>query len=279
MQHHGASQSPTEGGVLVQHRVAGFAESWVIVEGPVPEAAWHDRALELLKALLEHWSARTGRDAAVFRNLAVRVQRDRPSAGFDPDLIIVEPAPPSARDLSSLRLWETGHAVPAFVIEVVSPGHPYKDYAETPDKCAALGVGELVVFDPLLVGPKAFGGPHRIQVWRQTEMGTFSRVAAGEGSVHSAFLGAHLVPTDEGRCLRIAGEEDGSDLWPTPEEAERTLRESERAAKERALAAKERALAAKERALAAQEDERAQKEKALARVAELERELVERAKR
>src|SRR5262249_39616883 len=152
-------------GVLVQHRVPGFSDNWTIGE-PVPEAAWHDNAIELLKALLVHWLARTGPDAAVFRNLPVPVSRDKPKVGFPPDLMLVAPAPPAATELSSLRIWEPGHTIPSLVIEVVSPGHPYKDYAETPDQCAALGVRELVVFDPLLVGPKASGGPQRVQLWR-----------------------------------------------------------------------------------------------------------------
>src|SRR6185503_8732758 len=119
MQSPGTSALTAGAGVVVQHRVSGFSENWLIGEQPVPEAVWHDGALQLLKALLEHWLPRTGRNAAVFRNLAVRVVRDRPQIGFDPDLLVVEPAPEGARDLSSLRLWEPGHAVPALVIEVV----------------------------------------------------------------------------------------------------------------------------------------------------------------
>src|SRR5260221_12933436 len=124
-------------GVVVRHRVPGFSARWTIPEVPVPEAAWHDRTLELLKALLDHWATREGRDRAVFRNLAIRVAGSEPRVGFDPDLCIVEPSPPGAAELSSLRLWEPGHAPPALVIEVVSPGHPYKDDLEVPDQCAA----------------------------------------------------------------------------------------------------------------------------------------------
>ena len=223
----GAS-NPLDVSVLVQHRIAGFSESWTIEDVPVPEGAWHDRALDLLMALLEHWIVRTGRDAAAFRNLAVRVRKDRPKVGFDPDVMLVEPAPPGARELSSLRLWEPKHMVPALVIEVVSPGHPYKDYADTPDRCAAVGVRELVVFDPMLAGPKAFGGPHLMQGWRRTDTGTFERVTSGEQPFASDVLGAHFVPIDA-RLLRIADDVAGAELWPTAEEAER-------AAKERALA-------------------------------------------
>jgi Uma2 family endonuclease len=209
---------PGPDGVLVQHRVPRFSDEWLVGELPVPEAAWHDRTLELLKAVLEHWISRTQRDAAVFRNLAVRVRADRQNVGFDPDLMVVEPAPPGAGELSSLRLWEPGHAIPSFVVEVVSPNHPYKDYVEVPDRCAALGVAELLVFDPTLAGPKARGGPRRIQLWRRTGGGTFERVASGDGPISSAFFGAYLVTVDGGRRLRIADDDAGERLWPTAEE-------------------------------------------------------------
>jgi Uma2 family endonuclease len=252
MQQYDTSQGAHEGGVIVQHRVSEFLDRWVMIEGPVPEAAWHDRALEVLKTILVHWVARTQRNAAVYRNLAIRVRRDKPQVGVDPDVMIVEPAPANADDLSSLRLWNTGHVVPSLAIEVVSPGHPYKDYVEIPDMSAALGVGELIVFDPMLVGPKAHGGPQRIQVWRRTDGGTFARVASGEGPFQSAFLGAYVLTVEGGRRLRIADDAAGKLLWPTPEESARGVGDAERAEKEA---------------------ERAEKERALARIAELEEEL------
>lgn len=239
-------------GVLVQHRIYEFSDDWTIGEEPVPEAIWHDQAIDLIKALLQHWIARTGRDAAVYRNFAVRVRRDNPRVGFDPDLQLVQPAPADARELSSLRVWEPGHAVPKLVIEVVSPGHPYKDYSDIPDRCAAVGVSELVVFDPMLVGPKAFGGPFRLQGWRRTDAGTFERLVAGEGPVQSSILDAHFVTVEAGRLLRIADDETGTRPW-------RTAEEDARIGEQRAVAAEQRAVAAEQRALA--------------RVAELEAEL------
>jgi Uma2 family endonuclease len=223
-------------GVLVQYRVPGFSDNWLVGDVPVPEAAWHDRTLELLKAVLEHWIAHTARDGAVFRNLAVRVRREAPRVGFDPDLILVEPAPPEAQELSSLRLWEPGHSVPALVVEVVSPGHPYKDYAEVPDRCAALGVRELVVFDPLLAGPRALGEPKRLQIWRRTEEGSFARVGCGDGPYSSTVLGGYFVTTEGGRRLRISDDVEARTLWPTAEEAERRRAEAERARAGQALA-------------------------------------------
>jgi Uma2 family endonuclease len=222
--------------VVVQHRISGFSESWTIEDVPVPEGVWHDRVLSLLMALLDCWIVRTSRGAAAFRNLAVRVRKDRPQVGFDPDVMVVEPAPPGALELASLRLWEPERAPPALAVEVVSPGHPYKDYTDTPDRCAALGVRELVVFDPMHAGPRAFGGPHLLQGWRRTDAGTFARDTAGEQPFFSAVLGAYFVPNDASRLLRISNDEAGTELWPTAEEAERAAKEAERAAKERALA-------------------------------------------
>lgn len=151
-------------GVEVRHRVAEFSENWVIHEGQVPQAAWHSRAVDHLLSLLVAWRRRTDADAFVYRDLAVRVRADRPSVGFDPDVCIVSPAPPELGELDSLKLWHPEHHVPALTFEVVSKNHPTKDYVEIPDKCAAAGVGELVIFDPLRCGPRAVGGRHLLQV-------------------------------------------------------------------------------------------------------------------
>jgi predicted transcriptional regulator len=81
----------------------------------------------------------------------------------------------------------------------------------------------------MLAGPSAFGGPHLLQGWRRIDTGTFERVTAGEQPFASAVLGGYFVATDSSRLLRISSDEAGVRLWPTAEEAER-------AAKERALA-------------------------------------------
>ncbi|HEX4341613.1 MAG TPA: Uma2 family endonuclease [Polyangiaceae bacterium] len=265
MQSHDAFPVSSKEGVIVQHRVVGFSDRWLIGE-TVPESAWHDHALEMLKAILAHWIGERGRDAALYRDLAVRVSRDQPRVGFNPDLMVVEPAPPGAGMLSSLKVWEPGHAVPSLAIEVVSPGHPYKDYVEIPDQCAAVGVGELIVFDPLLVGPKARGGPQRIQIWRRTSPTAFERVVAGDGPYRSAYLDAYLVAVEDGMCLRVADDELGKYLWPTPAEAAQQALATERAAAEGARSVAERERAAAER-------ERAAADAARARIAELEEEL------
>jgi hypothetical protein len=211
--------------------------------------------VELVKALLVAWIARTARASAVYRNLAVRMRADRPSIGFDPDVCLVEPAPPEGYQLESLKLWHELHRAPSLAIEVVSPNHPYKDYSEAPEKCAAAGVGELVVFDPKLAGPRTRGGPHLLQIWRLVPGEGFTRVHAASTPGFSPVLGAWWFPIEGGQRLGISDSEGGQNLWLSLEQTERVAKEAERAARKA---------------------ERAAKEAALRRVAELEAELARR---
>ena len=90
----------------LRYALSGFSERWTLSEELVPESAWHDACVELLRALLVCWVARTGRAARVYRNLAVRVRRDQPKLGFDPDLMVVEPEPPEGIELLRKRVAE-----------------------------------------------------------------------------------------------------------------------------------------------------------------------------
>ena len=164
--------------------------------------------------------------------------------------------------MRSVRTWIEGHTPPILAIEVVSTTNPLKDYTIAPDKYAASGTYELVVFDPLLTGPTAHGGPFPLQVWRRSDDDDFVRVYAGDGPVRATTLDAWLVVAADGRSVCIANDPNGVIRWLTAEEAERAAKEAERAAKEAERAAKEAAIAA----------ERA----AMARVAELEAELARR---
>jgi hypothetical protein len=222
-----------ETGVIVRYRVPGFSERWTLPEGTVPEAAWHYERAEQFRNRAASGLARAGRSAAVYRNLALRVRQDRPRVGFDPDICVVEPPPPEPRAIDSLKLWLPDHRAPRLVVEFVSKSHPTKDYVEVPDQCAAIGVEELVLFDPTRAGPRA----HRslLQIWRRAPDGGFERVSAGDASAFSAVLDAWLIPSATERALSIAADPDGRQLWPTVEEAERADKEIERAGKEIAL--------------------------------------------
>jgi Uma2 family endonuclease len=198
-----------------QLREGGVGE---LSEETMPESVIHDQAVELLKMLLAYWAATNG-GMFVARNLAVRWDQDHPKVGIDPDVCVLRPAPPDAKDLTSVRTWLAGHQAPLLAIEVVSESNAKKDYAIAPDKYAASGTGELWVFDPLLAGPPAHGGPHRLQLWSRRGDGDLVRVYAGEGPVFSPAINAWLVVVDEGRRLRIADDEASTSFWMTAEEA------------------------------------------------------------
>ncbi len=190
----------------------------------MPESVLHDQAVELLKALLTAWAARLG-DRLVVRNLAVRWDERNPRFGVDPDVCVLSPIPEAAVELRSLRTWLPGLAAPQIAIEVVSETNPRKDYVVAPDKYAASGTRELVMFDPLLAGPTSHGGPFRLQVWRLDDEAKFSRVYEGEGPAYSATLDAYLVVIDEGRKLRLANDEGAESFWLTFEETERAAKD------------------------------------------------------
>ena len=208
----------------------------------MPESNPHRDIVDLLRLVLLAFVARTGRSALVAANLGCRWDRARPQIGVDPDIALIEPAPPGAAELSSLRTWEPGHVPPRFAVEVVSATNPTKDYEDAPVKYAVLGTRELVVFDPALIGPTCHDGPHVLQVWRH-DGDSMVRVYAGAGPAHSSELDAWLVVTDEDR-LRIADDAEGTHLWPTAEEAEAAARREEAAARREEAASRKRAEAA-----------------------------------
>lgn len=220
----------------VRYSVPTTRDDWTLPEETMPESQPHDILLDLLKQLLLAWVKRSGLDAQVARNLAVRWDEAHPQIGIDPDLVVISPRTPEGDELTSLCTWNTGHYPPMLAVEVVSESNPRKDYVTAPDRYSASGIGELWIFDPKLAGPKSHGGPHRIQLWRRDDDGGFSRLYAGEGPVRSPAVGGYLVAVDEGRKLRIATDEALSDFWMTAEEGEREAKEREREAKEAAQA-------------------------------------------
>jgi hypothetical protein len=230
--------------IQLRYAVRPADDAWDLPEGPVPESISHTVTLAHLCDALSFWAARAGRPLFVARNLAVRWLEQRPSVGIDPDLCLLDPPPPDLLDQRSLCLWKPGHTPPALCFEVVSETHPYKDYTGVQERYAVFGARELVVFDPVLAGPRALGGPLPLQVWRRDELGVFERCYAGEGPVFCETLGAWLVPKD--RLLLIADDRAGEHCWPTGEEYERAEKERERAARldiEQELAALKRSRA------------------------------------
>ena len=216
--------------ISLSYRLPRWNPAWAVPDVPVPEAPSHDHAIDYLKSLLAAWAARMGADHHVFRNLGLRWIPEEPRVGFDPDLAVVVGGEEVANNTGTLKLWLPQHGAPRLAIEVVSAGHPYKDYVDTPERAAAAGIPELWLYDPLLAGPRARGGPYLLQVWRRSERG-FIRMHAGSGPAASVELGAWLHPTRHlgpgTPELGISDDEAGQRRWLTQLQVEAHRAEAE----------------------------------------------------
>lgn len=225
----------------ISYEVPDADESWELAEEDVPESAWHDAVIELLKLVLRHWATRAGVESLIASNLALRWSQTRWKVGVDPDVAVYMPPPPDGENTSSVCTWEAGHHPPRVAVEVVSKSTAVKDYVTGPDQYAASGTTELWVFDPRLYGPKVHGGPFLLQLWRRDEAGVFRQLYRGDGPCRSPELGAWLVVTNEGARLRLADDREGMHLWPTDAERAEIDRERAEGERERAEGERERA--------------------------------------
>ncbi len=255
------SQTPVS--VSLRYPVEPRWDDWIMPEGTVPEARVHDLTARRMVELLEAWVERTGRDAAVARNLALRFSKERPRVGIDPDICLIAPKPESDRELSSWKLWEPNRPPPSIAIEVVSRWHPNKDYERIQERYAFCRIQELIVLDPERFGPKRFGGPYPVQQWLLREQ-DLERTYAGDGPVHSSTLSAWIFPEP----LRICERADGSGEWLSRAELAEAHADDERAAREAAEARAADERSAREAAEAHADDERAAREAAEARAAD-----------
>lgn len=248
--------------VSIRYPVRPSLDAWVLPEGTVPEAPIHDEVAEALKLLLRAWAARAPGSVRIARNLAIRWLEAHPTTGIDPDVCVLAPPPEDLDDLGSLCLWRPGHRAPTLCFEIVSKNHPHKDYSALQDRYAAMGTYELVVFDPLLAGPKSLGGPVALQLWRRDVSGAFERLSFGDAPVYSEALDAWVIA--EGRALVIAEDRAGTRRWRNETDYARLDAEREKANAERAQADAERAQADAEREKANAERAQANAERAQA---------------
>jgi hypothetical protein len=197
--------------VSIRYPVRPSPDEWVLPEESVPEAPIHDEVAEALKLLLRAWAARSTTKLRIARNLAIRWLKEYPTTGIDPDVCVLAPPPDNFDELGSLCLWKEGHTAPPLCFEIVSAGRPYKDYVALQDRYASMGTHELIVFDPLLAGPKSLGGPVALQLWRRDATRAFERVHFGPGPIYSEILDAWVIA--EGRALFIADDRAGKERW------------------------------------------------------------------
>ena len=152
----------------------------------------------LLRSLVRQWLAGSRRVATVGANQFVYWVEGDPRRCRAPDVYVVEGVSLSPERVGVWKTWE-GHA-PSFAFEVVSDDQ-LKDYEAAPRDYDAMGVRELVVFDPWATVRSR--KRVRWQVFRRTE-GVFTRVESASGDrVWSEVLGCWLRSVDGARGVRV----------------------------------------------------------------------------
>jgi Uma2 family endonuclease len=199
------------------------------VEEKVGEDILQRWIIELLRPQLQRWLEQRNVKAFVGADQFVYWKQYDPHKRVAPDLYVLPGVAPTTW-VRSWKTWETGIA-PSFSLEIVSTDWE-KDYSEAPPLHEAVGVGELMIFDPAWAErPRGF----RWQVFRRVGKRGLVRVEATNGDrVRSRALGAWLRAVGDGRAtrIRVAIGPRGGELVPTADEAAA----AERAAKEAALA-------------------------------------------
>jgi len=189
------------------------------VEERVPETKEH---LELRTALYEILKLGFADRALIGSDQFVYWDPTDPSACLAPDVFVRLGGPDETFDC--WKVWERG--APHLAVEIVSRSDA-RD-AAWDDKLAKyrrLGARELVRFDPAL-------RERALRVWDQVEGDLVERVVPASERTACPTLGLHWVVTRrEGQVwLRLASDEEGRELLPTPLER---VRELEAALKER----------------------------------------------
>jgi hypothetical protein len=133
--------------------------------------------------------------------------------------------------IDSWKIWETD-VIPPLAIEVVSQDY-LKDYGDAPASYDAIGVKELIIFDP---GFDTLRSERmRFQVFRRVGKRGLVRVEATNAKhVKSRVLGCSLrsVGADPDMVrVRLATGPDADQIFPTDAEAEHAAFETEHAAR------------------------------------------------
>lgn len=119
---------------------------------------------ELLRPLLARFLAERGVVAHVGADQFHYYRKGDATRRVAPDIYVL-PNVPQERISPRWKVWEVGP--PSFCIEIVSRDHG-KDYEDSPAILGAIGVRELVIFDPEAAGRR---GRYRFQVYRRTREG------------------------------------------------------------------------------------------------------------
>jgi hypothetical protein len=151
-----------------------------------------------------------------------------PKKCLAPDLMVRREGPDLP--LPCLKVWEGG--APQLAVEIVSPSdNSARDWDEKLERYRQSGVAEVVRFDPE-------HPDHPLRLWDRVEGDLVERALDGPAALKCDALGLywhHQRDARLGRILRLARDPLGQQLLLTPEEQRAQEREQERAEKEAAL--------------------------------------------
>jgi Uma2 family endonuclease len=235
---------------------SSYPADWFIEDDePVGQSTDHFDNEIRLASMLRAWNTRTGNDWLIGCELPFRWDEREPRVGIDPDVYVAErpPADPDG-NIPSVCTWKDGRTPPLLAIEIVSKSRPKKDYVSSPERHDLLGTFELWVFDPSLYGHSKDQESVSLQMFQRETNNHLVQTYSGNGPVFSDALEAWVSVVDAE--LVISYDREGKDRWLTLEEEALQYADAERM---RADAERTRADA-----------ERFEKEKAFARIAELE---------
>jgi hypothetical protein len=179
--------------------------------------------LELLRPLVERWFELRGNPTFVGEDQFIYYERFNPKKVVAPDLYVLPGVTPGLR-VKSWKLWKTG-VVPSFALEVVCSDDPHKDYVEVIERYAELGVDELIVFDP---DHERSDDRVRWQRYRNLKTRGFVQVESSNADrLRSRALGCFLrvAGSRDAARLRLGMGRTGDALVPTEAEAERAAKE------------------------------------------------------
>ena len=160
------------------------------------------------------------------KDLAVRWVEEDARIGVNPDVAVLCPRPRSKR--GARERPEPGcqaTSLPRWR-SGVEPVPSHKDYSIVPPKYAASGTTELWIFDPLLCGTSLYGGPLRLQIYRRDAAGHFARIYAGRPRLLARARRVDGPGPTTIRMLRITADTAATQFWLTGEEAERAEKDA-----------------------------------------------------
>lgn len=213
--------------------------------------------IHVLIDLLRDYFAALERPVFVSGNQFFYYKRGDAGAVVAPDVYTIDDEEIPAWGVKAWKTWEHGGKGPTLAIEVVSDEYA-KDYADSVlERYQALGVRELVRYDPGALGRK---NRERFTHYVRDERGKLVRRVTSDNRVHLVSYDLWLVHHIHD-VLRIGVGPKGASLWPTAAERLAAAEAEVKAAAEaQAEAAEGQARAEAERTAAAEAQARAEAE-------------------